>query len=39
MREKTCDELVKSGGGGGHKLKIEEFKIIIHYKPQFGRIY
>ena len=27
------------GGGGGHKLKIEDFKIIIHYKPHFGRIY
>ena len=21
------------GGGGGHRLKIEDFKITIHYKP------
>ena len=23
------------GGGGGHRLKIEDFKITIHYKPYY----
>ena len=23
------------GGGGGHRLNIEDFKIIIHFKPHF----